>query len=79
MVNLLYFIVWTAYIHVKYMPSLHLKWLVDDITKIIILPICLVIILGESNRLLMALELVLVGLIMLACLVCSKIYKIEKN
>ena len=46
-VNLLFFIVWTAVVHRKYAPGLHLKWLFNDILKLLFLPTILSVVISN--------------------------------
>ncbi|MFW2209176.1 oligosaccharide flippase family protein [Vibrio cholerae] len=69
-VNLIHFIVWTAVVHVTYVPNLHLKWLFNDIVKVLVLPLTVAFIASwlfiDSNRLVMLAELIFIGLIVIA-------------
>ncbi|MBE0469906.1 MAG: oligosaccharide flippase family protein [Methyloprofundus sp.] len=69
MINILYFMIWTAVIHKTYAPGLHMKWLVTDILKLLVLPIIVALVLAslliESSRIIMLIELVVIGLIVL--------------
>lgn len=69
-VNLLYFFVWTAVVHKTYAPNLHLKWLLNDVLKLLALPILFALaglwLFIESNRPVMFIELGVIGIVVLA-------------
>jgi O-antigen/teichoic acid export membrane protein len=79
-VNLIYFLIWTAVVHQAYVPNLHFSWLINDIGKLLALPIIATIGLRwafiESSRLIMFVELTVFGIIVfvLAAL-CSEFFK----
>ncbi len=64
-VNLIYFVIWTAVVHMAYAPGLHFKWLINDIAKLLVLPVSTALILAtifiDTNRLVMLLELAVIG------------------
>lgn len=37
--NALYFLIWTAVVHHKIAPSLHIRWLLSDVLRLILLPL----------------------------------------
>jgi len=39
--NALFLFIWVAYVHHKLVPNLHLKWLINDVLKILFIPIIL--------------------------------------
>ena len=73
----LFYLFWTALVHVTYVPKLHLKWLTNDVLKLIILPVLVALGLSnliiQTNRLLMLLELSVFGvLVIMAAVSLSK-------
>ena len=75
--NLFYLLFWTALVHVTYVPKLHLKWLTNDVLKLIILQKLVALGLSnliiQTNRLLMLLELSVFGvLVIMAAVSLSK-------
>jgi len=66
-VNLAYFIFWTAFVHHTYVPELHFKWLINDIAKLLILPVSSALLLKEifieTSRVLMLVELGFIGIL----------------
>lgn len=70
MINILYFMIWTAVIHKIYVPGLHIKWLVTDIFKLLVLPIIVALILASiligSSRIIMLIELAVISLMVVA-------------
>lgn len=39
MVNVAYFVIWAPVVHRQFAPRLHIKWLLQDIFKAIVLPL----------------------------------------
>jgi O-antigen/teichoic acid export membrane protein len=68
-VNTVYFIGWTAYVHGTYIPGLHWSWLNNGILKLLPLPILIASagsnLIIESNRLIMLIELGVIGILVL--------------
>jgi O-antigen/teichoic acid export membrane protein len=65
-VNFCYLFFWSAIVHKRYLPGLHLLWFYNDFIKIVLIPV-LVAILGslfviDGSRLLLLFQLALVGL-----------------
>ena len=70
LVNLFYFLIWTFVVHKMYAKEIHFQWLMKDIFAIIALPIVvagfLMLFFVETNRITMTIELLIIGLILLA-------------
>ena len=78
--NLIYFLIWTAVVHQAYVPNLHFSWLINDIGRLLALPIIASIGLRwafiESSRVIMFVELAVFGIILfILAALCSEFFK----
>lgn len=64
--NIVYFIFWIPIVHARIMPGFHIKWLLIDIFRLIVAPLCIVILAklfivwSEEDRLMMTAKLMTV-------------------
>lgn len=84
-VNLLFFTLWPAYIHSKYIKGVHLRWLFNDVLKLLLLPVLVCVLLmneiSSSIRLFTLFQLILAWFSLLffsALLSDSILFKIKK-
>lgn len=63
-VNLFYMIIWTGLVHNKYANGIHLKWILNDISKLIILPVIFTLVISQmiitEDRINLLIELIII-------------------